>query len=181
MKRTIAMAVSTTVAALALVVLSEPAPVSATAAVTHEATGSGGDGYTPTGYCVNWPLNCTYGSSLSIQASDRPGAYGYATYTQYPPLASVEIAFSCVVISHLTTGGHVLYASGQGSGTGAGKYFVKLVVDPTSGGRPSYEVSRIDSVTDGQGEQPTRLLPCGGVDSTRHYAKWGAFRITPVE
>lgn len=150
-------------AALAVLLLAQPYAVGAAPSVAHVALGEGRVGH----YCVPGmpgPYLCF--STLSIDASDRPEAFGHAVYagqTASIPF-STNIAFTCVVIKDITDG-HTLYASGTGTGTNPGTYFVNLTVSGTSS---YYGVSR--GSTGGH---------CGAGGLHTNWAL-GKFQITPV-
>ena len=155
-------------AAAVAALLSFSGAAGATAASRHVATGSGTQKTT----CVP-DNNCV--SSLSIDASDRPGALGHATYAQgtttvlLQPTSSArstDIAFGCVVIKDIP-GGHTLYASGTGTGIPSGTLFVKLTVTGTSSGFAVSQTSTSDRLTCGAGGLSTGSAT-------------GTFAITPV-
>lgn len=162
--------VGTTALALAAVaaLLSFSGAAGATAATQHAATGSG----VQQNFC--FPDNdCV--SSLSIAASDQPGALGHATYAQgtttvllspWSSARSTDIAFGCVVIEDIP-GGHTLYGSGTGTGIPSGTLFVKVTVAGTSSGFDVSQTSTSDSSTCGAGGLSTGSAA-------------GAFVITPV-
>jgi hypothetical protein len=99
------------------------APASAGLGAYHTAVGSGAE-YEP-GACASTRFFCgaAYGDTFSIDASDKPGAYGWMR------LNDVDIPLNCITITH--EDGHTVYASG--TGTDGKVYFATVIVPITAG------------------------------------------------
>lgn len=162
MKRTVTRKLLLALAALG-VVLSQSPPANATAGVVHVAVG---EDTSVLGYCIAPPGALLCLRSFSIDASNRPGAYGRATYSGNTVPSTTDIAFTCVVVEEIVNG-HTLYASGTGTGGSPGQHFVKLTVVSTGS---SFGISR---------QSTGGYCGASGV-STRASSPAGAFQISPV-
>ncbi len=125
----------TYVGAIPLLVLAlAQLPAHASPGAFHTAVGTGVE-YTPA-YCADTPCTPSTGATFAIDASDRPGSYGWMH------LNAVSVALGCVTVEELTNG-HAVYASGRGND--GSTYFAQVtstgavgsfIVSSWSGGLP---------------------------------------------
>jgi hypothetical protein len=157
--------ISALVAGLLLV----PSAANATETAYYTAVGWGA--HEGVGLCLYPECMLTYDDSLAIDASNKPGAYGWARYEYvYVPdgccrrVIVADISLGCVVIRDVS-GGHVLYASGGGSDGRTYHLTVSVVGTAQS----------FTTMWDGSGPEP-----CGAFPLKPGLISSGAFQIMPA-